>query len=145
MDVAIRPYTEADFDAVTSLWLDSWKSSGIEVAQTTTLSTLRERLPREIAHGWAVHVATAPDVVGFLGLHENEVEQLFVSPAMQGNGIGRRLLDFAKAQKPAGFSLHTAVECEAAWRFYEREGLKRGGTFIHPRLHHQVVQYDWDP
>ncbi|HWE06229.1 MAG TPA: GNAT family N-acetyltransferase [Rhizomicrobium sp.] len=143
MEIAIRSYADSDSDAVTSIWLSSWQSTGVPAP--VTLSELRERWPQELAKGWVVHVATVgPDVVGFLALHEDKTEQLFVAPGMQGQGIGKRLLDFAKAARPNGFHLTTALESRAG-RFYEREGLTRGETTAHARFGHPIVRYDWRP
>ncbi len=145
MDAAIRAYAEGDFDAVTSLWLRSWESTGVVLAKPATLAQLRERFPQDLARGWAVHVATlGPDVIGFLALRGDTVEQLFIEPSKQGRGVGKRLLDFAKSEKPNGFTLITAVESRAG-RFYEREGLKRGEMTIDPKHGHQIVRYDWRP
>ncbi|HWU27231.1 MAG TPA: GNAT family N-acetyltransferase [Rhizomicrobium sp.] len=143
MDICIRPYSEADFDVVTSIWLKSWQSTG--VAAPVTLDELRQRWPQELAKGWAVHVAAiGPDVTGFIALHGNELEQLFIAPEHQGNGIGKQMLDFAKAQRPGGLHLTTALQSRAG-RFYEREGLTRGATGVNRRFGHAIVHYDWRP
>jgi GNAT superfamily N-acetyltransferase len=141
IDIAIRPYADDDFDAVTSLWLRSWRSAG--VPGRVTLEELRERWPDELADGWIVHVATADQtILGFLAYREDTLEQLFIAPASQGRGIGKQLLDFAKAQMPGGFRLHTAAQSRAG-RFYEREGLLRGKTSTHRRHGHRIVHYSW--
>jgi GNAT superfamily N-acetyltransferase len=145
MEIVIRPYAEADFDAVTGVWFTSWESIGIGLPEPSLQTELRERFPREIAGGWSVYVAaTGVEIVAFLALQGNRLQQLFVAPSMQGNGVGKHLLDFVKAQRPGGFYLTTPTEGRAA-RFYEREGLKRGEVSIHPRFGHEVVRYDWYP
>ena len=145
MDIAIRAYAEADFNAVASIWFKGWESTGVVLARPVTLAQLRERFPQELARGWAVYVATmGAETIGFLSLHGGTVEQLFVEPRHQGRGVGKRLLDFAKKQLPDGFTLITAVESRAG-RFYEREGLTRGETMLHPEHGHKIVRYDWQP
>jgi GNAT superfamily N-acetyltransferase len=141
MKIAIRPYADADFDAVTSIWLTSWQSTGVPAP--VTLGQLRERWPLELAKGWIVHVATVgPDVVGFSAFHGNELEQLFIAPDAQGNGVGKQLLDFVKALLPNGFHLTTALDSRAG-RFYEREGLTPGDISVHHRFGHRIIGYDW--
>lgn len=143
MEISIRSYADSDFDAVSSIWLRSWQSTGVPAP--VTLNELRERWPQELAKGWVIHVATAgPEIVGFLALREDKLEQLFVAPGAQGKGVGKHLLDFAKAARPNGFHLTTALE-SAAGRFYEREGLTRGETTAHARFGHPIVRYDWRP
>jgi GNAT superfamily N-acetyltransferase len=139
----VRPYRDGAFEAVTSIWLAAWQSTGI--VSRVSLEDLRSRWPHEIAGGWAVEVATISSVpVGFLAVHGDRIEQLFVAPDAQGHGIGKRLLDHAKSRMVRGFHLDTATESRAC-HFYEREGLQRGEESIHPRFGHRTVRYDWHP
>jgi GNAT superfamily N-acetyltransferase len=139
----VRPYRGGDFEAVTSIWLAAWRTTGI--ASPVTLEDLRSRWPDEIARGWVVDVAmTAGLAVGFLAVHGNRIEQLFIAPGAQGRGIGKRLLDHAKLWMVSGFHLDPAAESRAC-HFYEREGLRRGEESIHPRFGHRTVRYDWHP
>ena len=121
MIAIIRPYRDADLDAVTAIWLDSWRSTGI--SSPVTLEDLRERWRNELTKGWTVKVAiSGSDMAGFIATHGNCIEQLFVATAFQGQGIGEQLLDRAKLKMPAGFHLTTARESRAG-SFYRREGL----------------------
>jgi putative acetyltransferase len=143
MNVTIRPYTDADFEAVTAIWLSSWQSTGIPAP--VTLAELRERWPLELAKDWTVSVAAVEiEVAGFMAFHCAELEQLFIAPEHQSRGIGKQLLDYAKAQMLAGFHLTTAGESRAP-RFYDREGLMRSEAAIHPKFGHEIVRYDWLP
>ncbi|EIZ78430.1 hypothetical protein WSK_2993 [Novosphingobium sp. Rr 2-17] len=141
MIAIIRPYRDPDLDAVTAIWLDSWRSTGI--SSPVTLEDLRERWPNELAKGWVVNVALrGPDMAGFIATHGNCIEQLFIAPAFQGQRIGKQLLDHAKLQMPAGFHLTTARNGRAG-KFYQREGLTPGVETIHPRYGHRVIEYRW--
>ncbi len=143
MEVAIRPYAASDSDAVTAIWLASWQSTG--VPSPVTLADLRERWPKELAKGWQVHVATSgPEVIGFCAVDGDTLEQLFIAPAHQSRGVGKRMLDFVKSCRPGGFKLHTALNTRAP-NFYDREGLTRGELGINPRFGHPIVHYAWDP
>ena len=145
MELLIRPYAAADLESVTTIWLTSWESTGVMPPASITVAELRERFPREIAGGWEVHVGVVGrEVVGFLALYGDMLEQLFIAPAHQGRGLGKRLLDFVKERRPGGFTLTTASESRA-WRFYEREGLLRGPTLIHARFGFPKYQYAWQP
>ena len=42
-------------------------------------------------------------VKGFIKISGNEVKKLFVEPVLQGNSIGKKLLDFAVFEKGANF------------------------------------------
>jgi putative acetyltransferase len=141
MTILLQPYTDTHFHAVTEIWLESWRSTGI--SSPVTLDELRERWPNELSKGWVVTVATQGlDIVGFMAIHGGQIEQLFIAPEHQSQGIGKRLLDHAKKQIPEGFHLTTAL-CSRAGQFYEREGLTPGLETTHPRFGHRVIEYWW--
>lgn len=141
MTVTIRPYARSDFEAVTAIWLDSWRSTGI--ASPVTFDDLRARWPDELAKGWVVKVAVqGTQVAGFIATHDGCIDQLFIAPAHQGQGIGKHLLDTAKEAMPEGFHLTTALDSRAG-KFYEREGLTPGVETIHPKFGHRVIEYRW--
>lgn len=138
--VLITPYRDGDFAALTLIWLDSACSMGIPMP--VTLDELRARWPMEMADGWQVHVArNGAMAVGFLALKRDALDQLFVAPAWQGQGIGKMLLDRAKKERPDGFWLNTPAQGRSE-NFYRREGLVRGATGRH-RFGHEIVRYDW--
>lgn len=73
-----------------------------------------------IDRGW-VTVAEADGVSGFLAQEGDEVNCLYVANNAQGQGIGKALLDHAKAQSDK-LELWTFQANEGARRFYAREG-----------------------
>ena len=66
-------------------------------------------------------VAVDPDAVGFLALHGEQVDALYLAPAARGAGNGKALLDQAKAMSPL-LSLWTFEANPRAIAFYLREG-----------------------
>ena len=71
-----------------------------------------------------VHVAeTNGEISGFLAVHGDMVEHLYVRPDLLRRGIGSALLQRAKEQLPSGFRLWVFQENVPARRFYERHGL----------------------
>jgi putative acetyltransferase len=146
MAVAIRSYRDQDRPAVARLWRDSWLSTGLPVARLATEAANYERIGRELAAGWEVHLAWDEDrLVGFLALTPATecLDQLFIAPEAQGTGIGRVLLDLAKARLPNGLWLRTSADNHRARRFYERNGLRASEKQPHPSLGHQTVIYRW--
>jgi ribosomal protein S18 acetylase RimI-like enzyme len=146
ISVAIRPYREADFDAITWLCLQSWKSNGVETPVfESAITHLRRKFRPEFEKG-AMHVATMGHrIVGFILFQGNEIADLFIAPAVQRQGIGKRLLDFAKAKHPDGLWLTTLVPNTRARRFYEREGLTLRVVKIGRRPGYRICWYDWRP
>lgn len=62
-------------------------------------------------------------VDGFISLSSDDfVTALYITRQSRQNGIGKSLLDHAKARHPSGLSLWTFVANHGARRFYMREG-----------------------
>jgi len=146
LSVAIRPYRDADFDAITWLCLHSWKSNGVETPVfESAITHLRRKFRPEIPKD-AMHVATMGNrIVAFVLFNGNEIADLFVAPARQCQGIGKQLLDFAKAKHAGGLWLTTLAQNTKARRFYEREGLTLRQTRVGRRPGYRICWYDWRP
>jgi GNAT superfamily N-acetyltransferase len=68
-------------------------------------------------------VAVVEDrVVALTSLRDGWIDQLYVDPAWQGQGLGTRLVDHAKQRSSAGLDLWTFQANAGARRFYERHG-----------------------
>lgn len=74
-----------------------------------------------IGRGWVTVAEEAGRVCGFLARDGAEICSLYLSAEAQGRGIGRALLDAAKAAQPH-LTLRTFQANEGAQRFYLREG-----------------------
>jgi GNAT superfamily N-acetyltransferase len=81
------------------------------------------------------------NIIALLVLNGDWVDQLYVEPTWTGNGVGSRLLDMAKEQRPTALKLWTFQANVAARRFYERQGFvaikndarrQRRGSARHP-------------
>src|SRR5216683_3348262 len=107
MQVVIRPYEDRDLEETAHLWFESWRSTGLAVAKQATEAALRRRIPQELASQWSAYLARDEDdhLLGFLALRPNigRLDQIFVSPAEQRQGVGLALRDFAQQQRPKGF------------------------------------------
>lgn len=76
---------------------------------------------RMIDQGWVTVAEAQGAVVGFLALNGSDVHSLYLTPAARGQGIGKRLLDHAKAQH-SRLTLFAFQANTGACRFYERNG-----------------------
>ena len=121
----IRPARTDEHDEIARLWMESWVSTGLDVASASLLDKLRARIPVEIENGWSLFVAEARGrMAAMLALHlpKKNLDQLFVAPEYQGHSLGRRLLAFTRTQLPDEIWLRCALQNEKAWHWYEREG-----------------------
>src|ERR1700759_4454433 len=93
----VRPARLDEYDDVARVWMESWVSTGLEEASNFLLAHLRARLLREIEKGWSLYVADDDGrIAAMLALHLPDLylDQLFVAPGYQGQGLGRKLLGF---------------------------------------------------
>lgn len=97
-----------------------------------------EYLPSAVLH---VAVDAADRPVGFMGSAGDMIESLFVDPAYHGRGVGRRLIELARA---SGRTLTVDVNEQntGARQFYERLGFEvigrselDGSGMPYPLLH----------
>jgi ribosomal protein S18 acetylase RimI-like enzyme len=121
--VTIRPATAPDADAIADVYLASFHATyDFPLAHTD-----------EQVRGWVRDVLVATGqawvaldadggVVGMMAIKPGDLDQLYVRPDLLGHGIGRQLLDVAKAESPDGLTLYTFQVNDRARRFYERNG-----------------------
>ncbi len=60
-------------------------------------------------------------LLGFAAVTDTWLEQLYVHPDHQGQGLGRALLEDAKRLRPGGLRLHVFTRNAPARRFYEAQ------------------------
>jgi GNAT superfamily N-acetyltransferase len=131
----LRDATSDDIEAIATLWHGGWLDGHLghvpeALGEHRRLDDFRQRVPSRLA---ATTVATqGSEVVGFVTVHDDEVEQVYVAPPARGGGVANVLLGFAERRVAARF--------EAAWlavvagnararRFYERSGWRDAGAF----------------
>ncbi|WP_313289597.1 acetyltransferase [Stutzerimonas nitrititolerans] len=96
----IRQATNADHPLLLNIWQRSVRATHHFLQE----SDIEELLPQlrdnylPAVELW-VAVDTEDSPLGFIGLHENHVEMLFIEPDLRGKGIGRALLDHARSSR----------------------------------------------
>jgi GNAT superfamily N-acetyltransferase len=121
--VILRPGRADDADALGAVFLaaraDARFLPPLAHPVETLVPFLRDRvLPR-------CRIRVAEDVgraVGFLALHDGWVEHLYVIPEAHRRGVGRTLLDDAKAASPEGLTLWCFQRNIPALAFYAAQG-----------------------
>lgn len=82
-------------------------------------------------------------VRGFLGLNDGYIEGIFVDKADRGQGIGRQLLEAAKALCPV-LTLHVYRKNTGARRFYLREGFEVRTIQADPHTGEMEYEMHWE-
>jgi GNAT superfamily N-acetyltransferase len=143
---SLRPATDDDRDRIAEIWHSSASLPNVGPPVMPSYAQLRQRVDEEMASGWCVTVATEGQaLLGFVAMRPGDavLAELFVCPKQLGKGVGKMLLEHAKAETPGGFSLFTTSANSGARRFYEREGLVALREATHPRAGHPVTYYGW--
>ncbi|MEM5013650.1 GNAT family N-acetyltransferase [Niallia taxi] len=83
------------------------------------------------------------DVVGMIAYNDREISQLYIHLEYQGIGIGRTLLDKAKAQSSGKLTLYTFEVNEKAQRFYEKQGFEIINRGHENEENLPDIQYEW--
>jgi ribosomal protein S18 acetylase RimI-like enzyme len=141
----IRPARPDEYDEVARVWMESWVSTGLEDGSKYLLANLRARLRREIENGWSLYVADDDGrIVAMLALRlPDHLDQLFVAPDYQRQGLGRQLLAFTHKQLPDEIRLRCVRENDKAWRWYEREGFVFEKEAVEPMTGFTMKYYRW--
>jgi len=142
----IRPARQDEYDEVARVWMNSWASTGLEDASNFLLAKLRARIPLEIEKGWSLYVADVDGAIAaMLALHLPDLylDQLFVAPEYQGQGLGSKLLAFTRQHLPDEIELRCIRENEKAWCWYEREGFVYEKEQVEPMTGFVMKYYRW--
>lgn len=142
----LRDFRDDDRDGLAQLWHDSSLSIGLAASDHPTWQDYRRRLAGEEARAWRIRLAhEGDDLIGFVAMQPAAawLRQLFVAPAMKGQGVGTLLLDEAKREMKAGFWLRTDAGNARARRFYERRGLRLDRLAPHPEYGQMTARYIW--
>ena len=148
---SIRPATGADMAAVADLWHEGWHTGhaghvpeGLTAART--LDAFHERTPARVSDT-TVALGDRDELLGFVMVVGDEVEQVFVGPAGRGTGLAAVLLAEAERQVAAGGHEEAWLAVVAgnarARSFYEKYGwvdegdlpyevVAGGETFVSP-------------
>ncbi len=124
----------AEFPAIAKVWHDAWHEAhaGHVPAALTRQRTFESFLDRLHGFGDRLRVAgpgSAP--LGMCVIREDEMQQLFVSPAARGSGLAARLLCDAEVRLTEGGVTEAWLDVVAqnvrARRFYARHGWRDRG------------------
>jgi GNAT superfamily N-acetyltransferase len=121
--ITIRPAEAADAGAVADVYLASFKAT-YDFPLAHTDDQVRAWIRDVVVPAGGTWVAVDPfdAVVGMMDVVPGTLDQLYVRPDRLGEGIGRALLDVARAHSREGLTLYTFQVNARARRFYERNG-----------------------
>jgi len=133
--VTLRPAVADDVDAIAEVWHQGWRDGHLGHVPDALLPHrglvhFRERVPPRIP---TTTVATiGATVVGFVTVHDDEAEQVYVAASARGGGVANMLLRHAEqviAERYDTAWLAVVAGNARARRFYEKSGWRDAGGF----------------
>jgi putative acetyltransferase len=148
LSFTLRPYAPADEDAAIELWRRAWQLAYPQIDFSARLDWWRERWRHELVPVATIMVAEADEVLlGFVTVDPRtfDLDQIVVTPEVQGQGVASALIAEARRISPAGLDLHVNKDNVRAIRFYEKQGFVISGEAINWRSGAPVHKMSWRP
>ena len=147
MSNVIRRYKDQDEVAVLNVWFRSGKATYtfLPTWQAFTYEEAMAVFRDRIVAKCEIWVGERDNlVVAYLAMDGSYIDRLYVEPAEQRNGWGKRLIEQAKLLSPGGLQLHTHQENHGARAFYETHGFEVVRLGISPPPESAPdVEYHW--
>ena len=132
---ALRAADPTDVEAIAALWHSGWRDGHVghvpeSLHAHRRLDDFRRRVAPRLQKTTVATIGS--EVVGFVTVHDDEVEQVYVAERARGGGVANLLLSHAERELAARFDvgwLAVAAGNARARRFYERNGWSDRGGF----------------
>ena len=138
---AVVPARPEHLEAVVRIWHDGWQDGHRgnvpdELLAHRTLDGFRRMATERLPRTWVAVTGTGSDgeAVGFVVVHHDEVDQLYVAADWRGRGVAVSLLDHAESligREHQVAWLAVVAGNRRARRFYERQGWHDAGGIDH--------------
>lgn len=122
----VRPATTADLPVCAAI-INEYIDATEWLPRTIDHTAVEALFVPSLLEARTLFVAEAHDeIMGYLSMNPEDgfVPALYLKPAARGKGIGKILLDAAKAAHPDGLELTVFERNTDALRFYAREGFR---------------------
>ncbi len=145
--ITITPLGEALIPQLVDLWVDAWTLAMPQIDFEARRPWLVRHLDALHADGYVTRCAMARDgaLAGFVTLQprSGELDQIAVAPHAARNGVGRALMDEARALSPGLITLTVNRDNGSALRFYEREGFVVTGEGVNAMSGLKTLRMLW--
>lgn len=141
--IVITPYISKYAGQTVKMWRDS-KEQAIGQKEMHSFDNHIYFLDHILSQDFQIEIALLDEkVVGMIAFNKDEISQLYIHREYQGIGIGKILLDKAKAQSSGRLTLYTFEVNKGAQQFYERNGFKIIGRGHENEENLSDIQYEW--
>ena len=121
--IEVRPARAEEWQRCVDIHRAAWR--GMTFVPQNLHSPAEDRVwmrERVFGRQYVLVAEIAGEVVGFLSMAEGMVNNLYVQPGFQNQGVGSALLETAKASSAGSLRLWVFEPNKGAIRFYERHG-----------------------
>lgn len=126
----IRPYQEADFNALAEIYNASRPDEFYaEEAEFTFIPWAEDEYMMSILSHSKIYVYEEDSIIGFCGFTGERINWLFVNPLHRGRGIGFELLLHVLTKLENGANLSVWKSNQRAITLYKKQGFKITGEF----------------
>jgi GNAT superfamily N-acetyltransferase len=133
----VRPAVAGDVEAIAAVWHQGWREAHLGHLPPAIEPHRRRADFRRRAKADLPAITVAADdggLVGFVTVHDDEVEQLYVAPPARGRGVADDLLRHGEHVIGERFGLAwlaVIAPNARARRFYGRNGWRDAGPFTY--------------
>ena len=114
-------------EPIVLMWMQSKREALGEYNEPHGVDGFMDFLTNKLSKTHTIKVALSQstgDVVGFVAYKDNDLGQIYLAPAAQGQGLGTALLEMAKEASPNHLLCYTFQKNIPAQKFYEKHGFK---------------------
>ena len=141
--VELLPFLPAYAGDVVTLWRQSFEAA-VGVSEPHTVDEQRAYLLNIVVPSNRVVVAMVNGrVIGFVAASDERIDQLYVHRDRQGEGVGSRMLQWAKDNSCGRLHLFTFERNERARRFYEARGFNIVARGFEKHWQLADIKYGW--
>ena len=142
-DIKIIPYDTTYVVDTVRMWRESMEKA-IGQPDTHPFEKHVNFLNNILTKNNNVYIALGTNkVIGIIAFNDSEINQLYIHNDYQGKGLGKRLLELAKANSKGRLTLYTFEVNRKAQRFYENNGFKVIGRGYENMENLEDIKYEW--
>ncbi|MGH7234671.1 MAG: GNAT family N-acetyltransferase [Candidatus Saccharimonadales bacterium] len=144
----IRPAELDEVEAIANIYIASFKAAMPAVKLAHNENEIKEWFKKVLVPNGGTWVADDEgNLVGFMSLDDDMLEELYLTPSAQGKGVGSMLMEKAKQLNPTGLKAYTFQINNVARKFYEKHGFVAVSFNSGERNeeHEPDILYEWKP
>ncbi|MDQ7733135.1 N-acetyltransferase [Halomonas sp. SpR1] len=138
----IRKYREADIDQILDIWLSASIKAHDFIEPEYWMSKVSEMRDVYLPASETFVFESGEQIAGFYSLYEDTLAAIFVSPRLQGKGVGSALIDDAKSRREC-LQLSVYSENDPSIHFYKKHEFISLGEQVDERTGHPefIMEY----